>query len=241
MNLILLFPQDLTDDSRAKVTGDRANHIFTLLKGKPGKQLKVGFVNGKIGLATVASSSKDEVEMLITLFQEPLPFLPITLLIALPRPQTLKKVLEATATFGIRKLVLMNADRVEQSFFQATLLKDGNYLKHVYLGLEQGGRTLVPEIEWYQSPISLKSLPDSLKLIAHPGVSTTLWQTTFMDHPDQDVCVGIGPEGGWTDTEMKKFENLGFLPISLGQTLHRVENAVTSLLAQIELVKQRPR
>lgn len=235
MNLIILFEKDFVHKDHILLKDARVQHIHTILKASPGKKLRVGLMNGKIGTGEVIHSSKEKIEMVVQLNEPSPPSLPIHLILALPRPQTLKKVLETISTFGIQKLTLINAARVEQSFFESTLLKNDNYLKHVYLGLEQGMRTEPPLIEIQKSWDCLKNINASFQFIADPSA-----QKTFCDFPiskfRKDVAIAIGPEGGWIDSEIKKLNLSGFEVVSLGKTLHRVENAVTAALSQIEML-----
>jgi len=47
----------------------------------------------------------------------------------------------------------------------------------------------------------------------------------------QRVLAMVGPEGGWTDGEMKAFEKAGFVPVKLTSTILRVETAAIAIAA----------
>ena len=237
MNLILLFPEDKTAVNEVTLTDHRATHIYEILKGKPEQQIKVGLLNKGEGLATVLSCDKKKTVLKLGLISAPKPslFSNITLLIALPRPQTLKKVLETAATFGVGEMIFIKSERVEKSFFQSTLLKDNAYLEHVYLGLQQGGYVIPPKISFFQDQKYWETIPKtSQKWIAHLGNFKTL-KATPLQHTSP-VVIAIGPEGGWLDPEMEHFRQKGFHPFILGKTIHRVENAVCAVLSQLELL-----
>ena len=70
----------------------------------------------------------------------------IDIICALPRPQTLKKVLISSAAMGVTNLFLIKSQKVEKSYFQSPLLNDNNYNKFLFEGLSQGKRTDLPTV-----------------------------------------------------------------------------------------------
>ncbi len=247
MNLLLLLPEDLESPSRARLKDYRATHIREILRSFIGHTLKVGLVNGPVGLGKVVEISRNEVVLDLNFSGTP-PVPPdMSLILALPRPQTLKKVLESTAAFGLHQLALVGAEQVEKSFFSSKLLKDKVWEKHQRLGLEQGGRTFLPLLSLHKSlKVFLeKALPQwdakpPTKLVCHPGTASSLWDTPLASpHERHPILAAIGPEGGWRDEEVRIFQEHGFQTIHLGRTIHRVENAVTSLLGQIEFLQMK--
>ncbi len=244
MNRILLFPQDFVSINHVRLTDYRAEHIRTIHRGYKGQILKVGLANGLVGEGYVMDIQKTHVSLQIGSLVQPTPSsLNVSLILALPRPQTLKKVLETISAFGVKKLFLINTARVEKSFFSSKLLKDESWMKHVRLGLEQAGRTQIPEVTIHSSftkffQNDFKS-SNALKLITHPDGPSTILDVKIPK--ENHIVCALGPEGGWLDSEINHFVSNGFQKISLGPTLHRVENAVCAFLAQIELLAVPPK
>jgi RsmE family RNA methyltransferase len=158
----------------------------------------------------------------------------LTLLLALPRPKMLKRVLQTVASMGVPKLILLNSYRVEKSFWQTPFLQPEAIREQLILGLEQARDTLLPEvlIEKRFKPFVEDQLgalaQGSLGLVGHPG-----------DYPScpravtQAVTLAIGPEGGWIPYEVEKLAAAGLQPVQLGERILRVETAVTALLARL--------
>ena len=46
-----------------------------------------------------------------------------------------------------------------------------------------------------------------------------------------EVTLAFGPEGGWTESELKSFEEAGWIAASLGSTILRAETAVIAATA----------
>jgi RsmE family RNA methyltransferase len=66
------------------------------------------------------------------------------------------------------------------------------------------------------------------QLIAHPGAHPFPQSDTTAP-----TLLAVGPEGGFVDQEIRRFEALGFQPIQLGQRILRVETAIPVLLAKL--------
>jgi RsmE family RNA methyltransferase len=247
MNLILLFPEDFVSKAVVRLTDYRATHIREIHRAPVGKNLRVGVVGGGIGEGKVTRIDGDLVEMEIKVPEGKAETPALTLVLALPRPQTLKKVLEGIGAAGVRELILINTERVQKSFFSSKLLKDDAWMRHLRLGMEQGSNTFLTEVvvkpsfqDFFKD--AAESIPaDAIRLMTHPTTETSLWDTPVAKphRKGQSIVCAVGPEGGWLETEVEPFKKCGFEVVSLGNTIHRVENAVMALLAQIELLQMR--
>lgn len=235
MNLIILVEQDFrTGTKRAVLQGRRAIHIQKVLRAGLGTVLRVGLVNGPIGKGTVVAQTDAHVELEVELSESETPGLPGTLLVALPRPKVLRRVLQAAAAFGIERLVLMASWRVEKSFWGSPLLESAALDEQLALGLEQGCGTRLPDVIIRRRfrPFAEDELPSmtsgKLALLAHPR-SATLCPA----HAQQPFCLAFGPEGGWTPFEVDLFKGAGFVPVHLGDRILRVDQAVPAFLGRL--------
>ena len=243
MNIILLDPTEVTDN-RAILRDRRADHIRSVLGAACGDTLRIGIINGPMGTSRVVSITGDAVE-LETSHTGPVPPRPDTdLILALPRPIMLKRIFSQAATLGVGRIFLINASRVEKSFFSASLLHRENYYPLLLHGLEQAVDTMVPEVMMHQRfrPFVEDVLPDILadwpvRLVAHPGPFPSL--PAVVSPPlGQRAILAVGPEGGWVDYEIEKFQALGFAAFAMGPRILRVDTAVPALLAQLNLLRQ---
>jgi len=134
MNLILLEPNDFTAPDRVRLSGRRLQHISKVQRAEVGKQLLVGMRNGKIGRGEIAALGHDALEMRVSLDAEPPPPLQLTLVLALPRPKMLKRVLQSAVSMGVKQIHLINSYRVEKSFWDSPLLSPQKLEEPVVLG-----------------------------------------------------------------------------------------------------------
>ncbi len=187
-----------------------------------------------MGSAEVLHLEAGEAQLQVSLDQPPPTKLPLTLILALPRPKMLRRVFQTIATMGVPKLVLVNSYRVEKSFWQTPFLEPEAIREQLILGLEQTRDTMLPEviIEKRFKPFVEDRLPaisaDTLGLVGHPGSYPACPRAV-----DAPVTLAIGPEGGWIPYEIDLLGKSGLQPVQLGERILRVETAVTALLARL--------
>jgi len=243
MNIILIDPAEVKDN-RVTLRDRRSEHIRNVLGAACGDTLRTGLINGPMGTSTVVGITAEAVE-LATNHNGPAPDRPaIDLILALPRPIMLKRIFSQAATFGVRRIYLINASRVEKSFFSASLLAENTFYPLLLHGLEQAVDTMVPEVSIHKRfrPFVEDLLPQVMddcpvRLAAHPGPFPLLAQTVALPLIKR-TAIAIGPEGGWVDFEIDKFRAAGFQPFSMGPRILRVDTAVPALLAQLNLLRQ---
>jgi RsmE family RNA methyltransferase len=234
LNLVILEQADIIEPGRVQLRGRRFLHIAEVHQVNPGDQLRVGMLNGNIGVARVIARDAQSVELQIELSQPPPPALPLTLLLALPRPKMLKRTLQHATALGVKKIYLINAYRVEKSYWQSPWLAEDKLREQCLLGLEQAVDTLLPQIEVRKrfKPFVEDELPaiaaDSRKLVAHPVTDTPC----PVDIREQ-ATLAIGPEGGFIPYEVEKLQEAGFSSVHLGPRILRVETALPVLLSRL--------
>ena len=233
MNLILLFEEDFVAPGVARLQGRRLAHVTSVHRAAVGDSLTVGVAGGRIGTGVVARL--DEVlELHVTLDRDPPAPLPLTLVLALPRPKVLNRVIASATSLGVKRIFLINAWRVEKSYWKSPRLSEENLLLQRILGLEQARDTLLPTIELRRlfRPFVEEELPliarDSLPLVAHPVASGVCPRSVT-----QPVTLAIGPEGGFIAQEIESLQRIGFEAVSLGERVLRVETAVPALIARL--------
>lgn len=234
MNLLLLEPADFIAADRVRLTDRRLKHLQEVHRAEAGETLRVGLLGGDMGEGRLVHLDKAAAELAVSFDQPPPAKLPITLLLALPRPKMLRRVLQTVATMGVPRLVLLNSYRVEKSFWQTPFLEPAAIREQLILGLEQARDTVLPQIIIAKrfKPFVEDRLPqlatDTIGLVGHPG-----------DYPScpravtRPVTLAIGPEGGWIPYEVEKLAEAGLAPVQLGERILRVETAVSALLARL--------
>ncbi|MBB2493820.1 16S rRNA (uracil(1498)-N(3))-methyltransferase [Aquipseudomonas ullengensis] len=234
MNLLLLEDADFVAADRVVLQGRRLKHLHEVHRAEAGDSLRVGRLGGLMGSGTLEVLGAEQAEISVHFDQPPPAKLPLTLLLALPRPKMLRRVLQTVSAMGVPRLILLNSYRVEKSFWQTPFLDPGAVREQLILGLEQSRDTVLPEvvIEKRFKPFVEDRLPalaaGSLGLVGHPGDFPACPRAV-----EQAVTLAIGPEGGWIPYEVEKLQEAGLNPVQLGERILRVETAVTALLARL--------
>jgi len=259
MNRLIIWRNECDAHGRITLTDRRAEHIRTILKCTPGDTLRAGFANETMATGTVISVEDER--CVVEIHEnpdEPLPPPPtIDLLLALPRPRFLERILPQLPPLGVRKIFLCGADRVEKSFFGSQLLKKENYLPVLVEGVEQGGGIVVPDLRIERNLRRLLqeiSKDYECKLVAHPTEnkqgnfnteSTEDTEILNLKNPNSPPCspcplclksllIAIGCEGGWADRELTWMDDSGFQRFSLGERILRTDTACIAVLAVLD-------
>lgn len=236
MNLLLLEPGDFTGDNIASINGDRLQHIISVLGTKTGDTLNAGLLNGLRGSATITAISSDSAT-LQTAFDTPPPAaLPLTVILALPRPKMLRRILRNTAELGIKQLYLINSYKVEKSYWQTPFLDEAVIEAWLKDGLVQARDTILPHVHLRKrfKPFVEDELPAIMAgketFVAHPYNAAPMPPVSTKER-----VIIIGPEGGFIDYEIGLLQQQGAQAISMGERIYRVENALTLLSTQLSM------
>jgi 16S rRNA (uracil1498-N3)-methyltransferase len=246
VNLLLLDASEIRPDGTARLLGRRARHVREVLHAGPGATVAAGVLGGRTGRAEVLSCSAEELVIRPRLDAEPPPPSPVSLLLALPRPKILRKVLQAAASMGVKRIVLLGSWRVEKSYFSTPLLAAEALASELRLGLEQGRDTRMPEVvvRRHFKPFVEDEL-DGLfpparmgRLLAHPPAAAPV---DGLAPGAAEALLAVGPEGGFTPYEADRLVERGFTPFSLGPRPLRVDVAVPFTVGQVEAWLRRGR
>ncbi|MDP2877041.1 MAG: 16S rRNA (uracil(1498)-N(3))-methyltransferase [Holophaga sp.] len=234
MNLIILFPDDFLDPQRVRLTGRRLAHVRDTHRAVLGDSLNVGLLAGLMGTGLITRLDEEALEMDVALDQPPPPKLPLTLVLALPRPKVLNRVLASAASLGVAHIHLINAWKVEKSYWKSPRMAEENLHHQRLLGLEQAKDTVLPELHIHRlfRPFVEDVLPTIVEgtqaLVGHPGAPEPCPR-----HIHQPITLAVGPEGGWIEAELASLIRAGFCPVDLGPRILRTETAVAALVGRL--------
>ena len=234
MNLVLLREADWIDAQSVLLRDRRAVHLREVLGASVGDVIRVGLLGGAWGQGCVEAIAPGEVQLTVSLGDEPLP--PrhrFDLVLALPRPKMLRRILRTVAEFGVANLHLINSARVEKSYWQSPLLRPEQVEAALIAGLERSRDTILPLVHLHRRyrPFVEDQLPelcgDRPCWITDPGASRSL-----ADTPAVPAVVMIGPEGGFVPFEVDLAQAVVAQPVHLGSRILSVDTALPAVLAQ---------
>ena len=249
MNLLLINTKEIGVDGTVILGDRRADHIVRVLGAKPGDRIRAGIINGTVGtgeIVAVEEGGGEYARVTLRFLAEggeaEMPA--VDLILGLVRPIMLKKILAQAASLGVGQIFLINANRVEKSFFGASLLQEENYRPYLLHGLEQAKATFLPRVSIHERfrPFVEDVIPTiagsyTRMLVAHPDGAGDLQQAVGKQVAGR-ILLAVGPEGGWVDFEIDRFIEQAFVPVSLGKRVLRTDTAVVALLAQLMLLQR---
>lgn len=247
MNLILLDDRDRDGSSLVTLSDARAAHLLNVLKVTPGREVRLGLLDGPFGVGTVTSVADGHVTMECAFDADPPARPRVDLLLALPRPKVMRRLWAQLAALGVGQIILTNAEKVERPYFDTHVLTEDCYRPLLIEGLQQARDTRLPAVSIHrQFKVLVEDHLDTtfgagVRLAAHPG-GTVSPGSAVREHADERVLLAVGPEGGWNAFELALLKAHGFTPVSLGLRTLRVDTACTALLAIVHaaLEERRP-
>lgn len=235
MNCILL-PSSQIQNSSATITDTlQLEHIKTVLKAKIGDAIKIGEIGGNLGLAVIQDILPNAITLTDLMLSEPPPAkLDLTVVLALPRPKVLRRLVMDMTAIGVRDIILVNSYRSQKSYWQSPMLKRLD--EFVLEGLQQGVDTIAPTITLKPrfKPFiedEFAALKPKNAIVAHPYANISLKACLQHQSTLPDV-VFIGAEGGWIDYEIELLAAHNCQAVSFGSRILRTEAAVNAILGQ---------
>ena len=227
----------LINGAELELDGDRARYLGKVLRVRVGDRITVFNGEGPEWPATVTRISKSAVvlelgESVEAGTESPLK---IHLVQGISRGDRMDFVVQKATELGVKRItpvlteygvVKLDADRAEK--------RRAHWQKIANGACEQSGRTRLPLID---TPIPMKhwfgSKPGEVdtELVLVPGAATSL---ASLAAPETKVCVLIGPEGGFSETEYGDAGVSGFTAVSLGPRVLRTESAAVATLAVLQ-------
>lgn len=229
MNCILL-----PENTKSISDPQQITHIKKVLKSQVGDSLTIAEMGGNIGKATITSINDHKVLLTdISLDKKPPAKLDLTVVLALPRPKVLRRLIMDMTSLGVNKLIIVNSYRTQKSYWQSPLLERID--EFVFEGLQQAIDTVPMVVEFKKrfKPFVEDEFPALLgnAVIAHP-YATQSWKS-YLDVKHKSTMPNvlcIGAEGGWIDYEVDLLCKHGCTSVSLGERILRTETVVNALL-----------
>ncbi|TGN08194.1 RsmE family RNA methyltransferase [Leptospira ilyithenensis] len=238
MNWIVLSEEDELSSSRYRISGEKNTHLSEILKKGSKDQIRVILPDKKKGTLILESTGKEEsIGYFLQEEKEENPplFSNIETILALPRPQTGKKILHLAGVYGVPKLVFTNPYAKNKEFWTSPVYNGGER-KELESGMSQSGNIYFPKLEYNKNPNWFKdrvSNPDRIYIFDKTGISYESFRETIPNRLHQEkLSFCFGPESGWSESDLEIFKKLSFSIVSLGSVILRTEFAFHAFLHQ---------
>lgn len=173
-----------------------------------------------------------EINILETLNQKEENIPEITLLIPILKEQKMDYILQKATELGVSKFIPVVMERSIVKVEEKEQKKLDRWKKIVKEASEQSLRNTIPVID---NIVKLKDLEvDGLKLVCSTIEKENTIKKVFQKSEKYDkMNILIGPEGGISEKEENLLKEKGFIPVTLGSRIMRVETVPLYLMSII--------
>jgi RsmE family RNA methyltransferase len=214
----------------------RAVHILEILRRKEGDLFDAGIVNAARGKGTITAIGPETLGFRFAALADPPDADPIHLVVALPRPQTARKILNEATSLGVASIRFFQSEKGEPSYATSSLWKTPEWRRHLLEGAAQAFDTRLPDVAHFPGLEALiAALPAGGARIALDNYEAA--RRMAPGNATRPLSLAFGPERGWSAAERDLLRAHGFELAHLGQRVLRTETAV---VAAISIAKAAP-
>jgi 16S rRNA (uracil1498-N3)-methyltransferase len=222
---------DEVDGDRAALTGQNAAHLARVLRGQVGQEFDIA-TGETVRWGRISRVSEDRVEFELGEMVEAAQTAPITILLAIFKFDRFEWAVEKCTELGASRIVPVIAKRSDAHLVHAAGKRVERWQRIAREAAQQSRRVAPPEIA---APAKLKEAIASdvgaRIVLSEAEDGATLGHALRGSDLGSGVLLAIGPEGGWTEDELKSFAEAGWKSASLGTTILRAETAAIAALA----------
>jgi 16S rRNA (uracil1498-N3)-methyltransferase len=225
---------DEVSGDRAALTGEHADHLIRVLRTRVGEQFDV-VAGAVIRCGTVAKISDGRVEFDLT--EEILQAAAeetaakITLLLAVFKFDRMEWAIEKCTELGVARILPVICQRTEAHLAAASTKRTERWRRIALQASEQSRRATSPEISDPLNFADAVRLPAPLRIALLESERQSLLRDVLPAQSPSEVMLAVGPEGGWTDSEIQLFQTACWVAASLGNTILRAETAAIAATA----------
>jgi 16S rRNA (uracil1498-N3)-methyltransferase len=162
--------------------------------------------------------------------------LEIILLQALPEKERMELIIQKTTELGVSAILPFQSERsISLEEREAKQKKAHRWQQIAVKAVQQSRRAKVPYVG------ECRPFQEVLGDCGENGLKILLWEregenlkSALRRHSTQKIFVMVGPEGGFTDEEVKWARKKGFIPVKLGQRILRTETAAITMVGILQ-------
>jgi 16S rRNA (uracil1498-N3)-methyltransferase len=228
--------------------GETAHHVNRVLRLGVGEGVELRDGAGRSWLARIheVSGSAVQVRIIEELHVNAEAAIHLTLGMALARSDRMDQVVRQGTEVGIHRFAFFPAARSQYRLGGEDVgRRRARWLKIAREAMCQCRRTVLPEVFILdgvgafieETRFSGAREKECLKVLTVEGRLERSLMDLYREFPHCDELVAvIGPEGGWTESEVSRFEGEGFMSVHLGPRIMRFETAAMAAMIGAQLL-----
>ena len=222
---------DEVSSDQAVLTGRNAEHLSRVLRARIGQQFEIATAEG-VRLGEIVEIQPERVVFSLNPAQVSelnKNTLTVHLYLAIFKFDRFEWAVEKCTELGVTNIVPVIAARTDAHLASAAIKRVERWRRIAHEASQQSRRDRPPEVP---NPEKLSKLIE-----AAPGLRIVLSEAkrghTLLSllKNSHEFSLAVGPEGGWTSSELDLFQSNGWSSASLGTTILRAETAATAALA----------
>jgi len=237
------FLADEVHGDKAFLTGQNAAHLARVLRARVGQEYEIAG-QGLVRIGKITIIEDDRIEFLLGSKVHSEEVVPVTLVVAIFKFDRFEWAIEKATELGVERIVPVIARRTDAHLAKAAEKRVERWRRIAHEASQQSRRIQPPEIA---DPVKLKevlAMESGLKILLAESEDQRMLRDVVAESRSralrlgsgqasgvQSVMLGVGPEGGWTEDELRSFAETGWVSASLGPTILRAETAVVAALA----------
>lgn len=220
---------DEFSDNQATLTGGHADHLVRVLRARVGQEFDI-VAGDRVRRGRITTITPERVDLELSEEVPAAQSANITLLLAVFKFDRMEWAIEKCTELGVSRIVPVIARRTDTHLAAAAAKRGERWRRVAMQASEQSRRAGPPEIASPQKLQEATNIPGSPRIVLAESEQQTQLRDA-LHAVEGEVVLAIGPEGGWTEDELRFFRDAGWISASLGFTILRAETAAIAATA----------
>ena len=228
----------LADSDQVRITGEDVTHITRVIRLREDDEITVCDSDGTDCVCLISGISKDEVTARIVRRSENMtePPISITLYQGVPKGDKLDSVVQKCVELGAQRVVPVAMKR-SVAVIKDSKKKQQRLQKIADEAAKQCGRgrlITVDEVKSFREAIDEAKKRYNLRLLPYEDEKVQTLKEVLKSSADaKEICIFIGPEGGFDQSEVELAKEAGFSVVSMGPRILRTETAPLAAITAV--------
>jgi len=233
-------PENISKDKIEIRDKKEINHIVNVLRLKEGDEVIV--FDGEENEYFTIIEEVSQINVVLKIKEKRGVFkkddLEITLACAIPKRKRFDLIIEKTTELGVKEIIPLKTERTEVFLNKERMKNKLSHWQRIAISsAKQSKRIDIPKIESQTefNQILERRNDFDFSLICAVSPKEKRIKEVLKDSNPKSILVLIGPEGDFTSQEIDSAIKEGFIPVSLGDLVLRVETAAIAVISFIRL------
>ena len=232
MRHIYRFIGSKNSDGQWELSKDEHLHLSKVLRLKVGDEVELTDGNGLVANASIKSQTKSkcEFEVLSEKFFER-PKKQYEIFVGALKTSSLEDLIAPLVELGVGAISFFGQPGSEKARLSEKVKARCD--KIVLSAVKQSKNPYLPDVVFAKSldiAIEQSGSSSNQNILLYPGAKTTLGQQ-LIDTRSDSVCIFVGGEKGWHDSELESLSRIGVIKVSLGDSILRAWTAAVTAAA----------